>query len=362
MLITKTYSERLMTLPNAILIRGRYVLLWTLLFAVEGLAAPDLSGTYDVGTLTPLQRPEAFGDNLYLTPQQAEVMAAGWTQASAKDAAASDPDRGAPPKGEFTNGYNLFWVDPGSTANLVGGRFRTSIITQPNNGRIPNMTQQGRARMQGMLDAWQIVWRNPDPSTNKDASTAWWMSEPGGRGPYDHIEQRPLAERCVLGSRSTAGPPMLPNIYNNHKRIIQTRDTLMILTEMNHDARVIRIGGVHPPESVRFWLGDSIAEWVGDELRIHTANFKSTPALSGADENLEVTETLRRVDEGIHYTFRVVDATVWSEPWAGEYVWPETDAKVYEYACHEGNYALGNILKGARALEDQLSDTDKTSS
>ncbi len=315
-------------------------------------AAGDLSGTYDVGTLTPLQRPEAFGDNLYLTPEQAETMRARMAGMLAADSAPSDPDRAAPPKGELTNGYNFFWVDPGSTATEVDGRFRTSIITTPQNGRIPPMTPGGARRLAGMLERWQIVWRNPDPTTTKDGGSAWWLD--GETGPYDHLEQRPLAERCILGSRSTAGPPMLPNFYNNHKRIVQTADHVMILTEMNHDARIIRIGGAPRAADFQTWLGDSVGRWEGDTLVVETGNFKSTPALSGADEHLRVVERFRRLDDGnLHYAFEVINPTVWSATWGGEYTWRAATGKVYEVACHEGNYALGNIMRGARLLETQ---------
>ncbi len=312
----------------------------------------DLTGTYDTGTLTPLQRAESYGDNLYLTPEQAKQMSARLEAALERDAADSDPNRAAPPKGEFSGGYNLFWLDLGSGATLVDGKFRTSIITAPFTGRIPAMTPAGSARMKKLLDAWQIVWRNPDPTTSKSADAAWWLEDGHPDGPYDHLEQRPLAERCIIGSRSTAGPPLLPNVYNNHKRVVQTADAVMILTEMNHDARVVRIGGKHRPDHVRTWLGDSIGHWDGDVLVVETTNFNDTPALSGADRNLKVTEWLQRQDDGnLNYRFKVEDPTVWESAWEGELTWQQTGDKVFEYACHEGNYALTNVMRGARELE-----------
>ncbi len=315
-------------------------------------AGADLSGTYDVGTLTPLERPEAFGESRYMTAEQAAQIEARMGRMMAADSAPSDPDRAAPPKGRLTNGYNFFWVDPGSSANQVGGKFRTSIITSPANGRIPPMTTAGAARLSGMLARWEIIWRNPDPTTEKDGGSAWWLD--GESGPYDHLEQRPLAERCILGSRSTAGPPMLPNFYNNHKRIVQTDDHVMILTEMNHDARIIRIGGERRPQGVQTWLGDSVGRWEGDALIVETTNFTTTPALSGADENLQVRERFEKQEDGnLLYAFEVINPTVWTSNWGGEYTWRMTREKVYEYACHEGNYALGNVMRGARMLEAQ---------
>ena len=332
-------------------------------FAQLSATAPaqaNISGTYDVGTLTPLQRPPAFGDNLFLSTAQAEKISAQMKQAFAADTQKSDPNRAAPPSGQFTQGYNLFWVDPGQSSTAIDGKFRTSIITSPLNGRIPAMTDAGAKRLQGYLDSWRIIWRNPDPTTSRNNGTAWWLTDGGPDGPYDNLEQRPLAERCILGSRSTAGPPMLPNFYNNHKRIIQTKDHIMILTEMNHDARVIRMNAQHRPANIKTWLGDSIGHWEDQTLVIETTNFTNTPALSGADENLRVVERItRQKDASLRYEFQVINPTVWTEPWSGEYIWSPAEGRVYEYACHEGNYALGNVMRGARLLEAEHKQNSK---
>ncbi len=327
-------------------------MLAALLLSPTGWATPDISGTYDVGTLTPLERPEAFGDNLFMSEKGAADIAANIAKMRANDLASADPNRSAPEKGGNVGGYNLFWLDFGSDANVVDGKFRTSIITHPINGRLPPMTDYGAERLQGFLNAWRIHWRTPDPSVGKNDGTAWWLAHADGVGPYDHMEQRPLAERCIIGSRSTAGPPMLPNLYNNHKRIIQTQDHVMILTEMNHDVRVIRMNGTHRPSHIRTWLGDSIGRWEGETLVVETKNFTELPALSGADENLQVTERFTRMaDGGLLYQFTINNPGIWESAWRGEYAWPAADGKVYEYACHEGNYALGNIMRGARLLE-----------
>ena len=314
---------------------------------------PDLSGTYDTGTLTPFERPVAFGDNLYLSAEQAaSIQERVRTQLDA-DLVKSDPDREAPPAGQFSRGYNLFWVDPGQSVDLVDGKFRTSILTRPANGRLPALTDIAKQRAAELTAAWTIIWRFTDMSLDRDQSRAWWLDEGDGRGPYDNMEQRPYAERCIWGTRSTGGPPMLPNIYNNHKRIVQTDAHVMILTEMNHDARIVRIGGTHRPDAIRTWFGDSIGHWEGDTLVVRTTHFKETPAMWRADENLKVTERFTRlVDGNLLYQFEVEDPTAWVENWAGEYTWrSDAEGKVYEVACHEGNHALGNVMRGARVLE-----------
>ena len=319
-------------------------------------ARVDLSGTYDVGTLTPLERPAMYGNNLFLTPDEAKGIEKQFAARLQRANASSDPERTAPESGGRVGGYNMFWLDIGESASSVDGRFRTSIITSPKDGRIPEMTSFGKARMRQLQSEWRLLWRTQDLAASQNTGTAWWLENPDGRGPYDDIEQRPLAERCIVGSRSTAGPPMLPNIYNNHKRIVQTPSHVMILTEMNHDARIIRLNGSHKDGSSHSWLGDSVGYWDDDVLVVETTNFGQFPALSGANENLRVVERFSRQSDGsIRYRFEVNNPDVWTESWSGEYSWAQSDGKLYEVACHEGNYALGNILRGARLLERDAS-------
>lgn len=309
---------------------------------------PDLSGFYDSGTITPLSRPEAFGDKQFMTREEAERMMA---QAAAGRAAAnrdSDPERGAPVKGGDgrhaygaggVGGYNAFWVDPGSDVAQIDGKFRTSIIYDPPNGRQPQMTAAAQARMADNFSSFAYL----------NDGTASWL-EQGGHGPFDGPEDLALAERCLLGF--SAGPPSLPGLYNNFKRIVQTDTHVMILLEMVHDARVIRLNAEHAPAAVRKWLGDSVGRWDGDTLVVETTNFRGLTGLYGGDENLHLTERFTQLDNGsLRYNFTVDDATAWQQPWSGEYVWKRSDAKVYEYACHEANYSMGNILRGARLLE-----------
>jgi len=319
---------------------------------------PDLSGTYDIATLTPLQRPAEFGDKLVLTEEEAAAIEAGEEAALASifdydpavNLEVSDPNRGAPPVGGDgssgpagnVGGYNTFYFDRGSAGFQVEGRWRTSIIIDPPNGRQPPLTPEAQAERASLAAFFR-------PNTG----TAWWLeNDLNAPGPYDEPEIRPHSERCLLGFGSTAGPPMLPVLYNNHKRIVQTKDTVMVLVEMVHDARIIRMNQAHAPSQIRTWLGDSVGHWDGDTLVVDTTNFRDTPALGQASRNLHVVERFTRVDaETLLYQFTVDDPTVWTAPWSGEYVWPASENKVYEYACHEANYSFGGILRGARVLE-----------
>ena len=148
--------------------------------------------------------------------------------------------------------------------------------------------------------------------------------------------------------------PTIPSLYNNYKRIVQTDDAVMILQEMVHDARIVRMDAEHSPDVNRKWMGDSIGRWEGDVLVVETRNFKGASSLTGADENLHVVERYSLMEDGnVLYSFTVDNPTVWTAPWSGEYVWRSSPDKVYEYACHEGNYAMGNILRGARLLESE---------
>ena len=310
---------------------------------------PDLSGTYDIATLTPLERPDAYGDALFITPEQAKKLAAEANAFVAGLERDSDPDRGAPPAGGDgstgaagnVGGYNTFWIDNGDDAFMIDGKFRTSIIYDPPNGKLPKLTAQGQARRAAVF-----------ASFGRNTGTAWWLGR-AGEGPYDNPEARPLGERCLAAFGSSSGPPMLPVLYNNLKRVIQTVDHLMILNEMVHDARIIPLNAEHRGGE-RKWLGESVGRWQGDTLVVETRNFraKSGLYLFGATEHLQVQERFTRQQDGsLLYAFTVTDNTAWEQPWSGEFPWPATDAKVYEYACHEGNYALGNIMRGARLLE-----------
>jgi hypothetical protein len=305
----------------------------------------DLQGTYDLGTLTPLERAAN------MPPVLSEAEAAKLEQKMLRDmqvgALPSRGDRSAPPvggdgtKGPYGNvgGYNTFWLDPGSHFTTINGQRRTSIVVDPSDGRVPAMKPEAKQRNAAFGAA-----------TTSDQQSR--ENDPGweGAGAYDDPEIRPLGERCLLGFSSTSGPPALPTyFYNNLHQIVQTRDHVMILTEMVHDARIVRIGGKHLPATIRRWMGDSIGWWDGDTLVIDTTNFTTRTRFRGSTENLHLVERLSRLDDKtLLYRFTVEDPDTWATSWTGEYAWPATADKIYEYACHEGNYAMGNILRGAR--------------
>ena len=337
---------------------------------------PDLSGTYDTATVTPLQRPRHFGDRATLTAEEAALIAAepdglartfNLAPAGSDERAAvrgdeqragfetGDGNREAPPRGGDgsggaagnVGGYNTFWIDRGDAGFQIDGEYRTSVIIDPADGRQPPRTAEFRAAAAARAGSFRA-----------NDGTAWWLEgDLNAAGPYDDPEIRPHAERCLMGFGSTAGPPMLSVLYNNMKRIVQTEDTVMILVEMVHDARIVRMNQEHNPPELRSWLGDSVGHWEGDTLVVDTTNFTDNPSLGGASRNLHVVERFSRIDsDTLLYRFTVEDPTVWTAPWTGEYVWPSSDDKVYEYACHEANYSFGGILRGARVLEQDVRD------
>jgi hypothetical protein len=301
---------------------------------------PDLSGTYDISTLTPMERPEELGETMALSAEEAAEIAENQRQRRERRNAPSDPNRGAPPEGGSVGGYNNVYIDNGDAAFQIDGQWRTSILIDPPDGRYP-------PRVDGTVGRGA---RTPNPGT------AFWLEDGlDAPGPYDNMEQRPYGERCMVGFGSTGGPPMLPVLYNNHKRIVQTEDTIMVLTEMVHDARIIRMNAKHDPPEIKKWLGDSIGRWEGDTLVVETTNLVDRPGFRRGTGNMTVTERFRMESAStLIYTFTVDDPTVWTAPFTGEYAWPRSDNKVFEYACHEANYALQGIMRGARLLEAEF--------
>ncbi len=314
---------------------------------------PDLQGNWTNATITPLERMRP--DQALVMSEEAAALEEGNTQ-RALDAREqpSDPGRSAPPVGgevrkspnaeptylerlwQFgagaVGGYNSFWVDPGDRVLRVDGQPRSSIIIDPPNGRVPAYTDEARARL---------------------AKAAEIRRAQGSE--FDHPELRPLGERCLTSFGNNAGPPMLPNyFYNNSYTIVQTKDAVMLLAEMVHDARVVRIGGQHPPARVREWFGDSIGRWEGDTLVIETTNFHRLHGFRNSWEHLKVTERLARKDaDTIAYRFIVEDPSTFTAPFTGELTFKAMapGEQVYEYACHEANYGIEGVLGGARAQE-----------
>ncbi len=305
---------------------------------------PDLSGTWSNATLTPLTRRPQFKDQLVFTPEQVKEMEANAEAEVEEGNEATDPNAPAeapksPPganiRPEFAaaggdvGGYNRGWLDPGNHVMRVNGEPRTSLITTPN-GQVP-------PRKAGAPPAPRFG---------------------GGMGSFDGPEVRSLGERCIMSFGRNAGPPMFPNgFYNNNYQIVQTADAVVIQVEMNHDVRLIRLNGKHRTDDVRPYMGDSIGRYDGDTLVVETTHIPQAQHFMGSWKNLKITETFRRVGKSrLHYTFTVEDPDTWDKPWGGEYEFSPLEGVIYEYACHEGNYALPGILGGARAEEAEKAE------
>ena len=291
---------------------------------------PDFQGTWTNETITPFERPQDQ-ESPILTFEEVQQLQGGAVARIERGARPSDPDRAAPRAGGSVGGYNNVYMDRGINIAIVNGEFRSSLLTHPSNGRRPDLTPEGQRRRAA-----------------ERAVRAQFEQ-------FDHPEIRGLGERCIMSFGSSAGPPMIPNTaYNNNYIFVQTADHIMIMSEMVHDARIIRIGdGPRLPPHVRPWMGDSWAHWEGDALVVETTNLNPIQAFRGIrpSEDLKVTERFTRTAEGILYEFTVDDPTTYSEPWGGEIPFRPLNDRVYEYACHEGNYALSNILSGERYQE-----------
>ena len=317
---------------------------------------PDLQGTYDLATLTPVERPA--GAKPVLAPEEAAKLEDSIASAKERADQPIDGNRTAPPKGGDgskgpagnVGGYNRFWLDPGSSFTVINGQKRSSLVVDPADGKVPAYTDAAKKRIAG--------------SAGAPTSDATESNDPGLEttpGAYDDPERRPLGERCLIGFGSTSGPPILPTyFYNNLHQIVQTRDAVMIMTEMVHDARIVRMNAQHAPKTIRKWLGDSVGHWEGDTLVVDTTNFSEKTRFRGSTENLHVVERFSRLDDRtLLYRFTIDDPATWERPWTGEYAWPATDKPIYEYACHEANYSLGGILSGARMREKDAAAAKK---
>jgi hypothetical protein len=297
---------------------------------------PDLQGTWSIATQTNLERADRFEGNLVISEEQAIQIEARVRARNEASNQPSDPNREAPAAGSGVGGYNTFWMDPGERLAVVNGEIRTSILIDPADGRLP-YSEQGRANYTAAMQQ---------------------------RASYDGPEVRPLGERCTVGFGSTGGPPKLPVLYNNLTEIVQTEDYVVLLAEMNHDARIIRIGGEFQEPPQYYWMGDSIGYYEDDTLVVETTNFHPQQSLRSSLEHrfygsqqMHVTERFTRVaDDVILYQFTVNDPENYTQTWSGELPMNLTDDHVYEYACHEGNYALPGILAGARRAEIEGND------
>ena len=309
----------------AITAQGRSSSAWTPARTPDGQI--DLEGVWDFSTITPLERPGGLGDKQTFTDAEAANFEREENLRQNRDLI--DSKKGG---GQYLPGsvipYNEFWYERGS--KIVGDR-RTSLIVDPPDGRIPRLTPEAAKRL--------------------DEQAAVARDEQLGIVRADSPESRSLADRCILGFN--AGPPMTPGAYNNHVRISQAPGYVTLVAEMVHEARVIPVDGrPHLPQSIRQYNGDSRGRWDGRTLVIDTTNFLRETSFRGSSANLHLTERLTRVDANtLLYEFTVEDPKTWTRPWTAAVPMTKVDSPVYEYACHEGNYALRNILSGARAQE-----------
>jgi hypothetical protein len=287
----------------------------------------DLQGIWDFSTITPLERPSGLGNKQVFNEEEAAVFEQEENLRQNRDLI--DPKKGG---AQYLPGsvvpYNEFWYERG---NKIIGSKRTSLIVDPPDGRIPPLT--------------------PSAQQKADAQAAAAREEQFGHVRADSWEDRSLADRCILGFN--AGPPMTPGAYNNHVQIFQSAGDIVLVTEMVHEVRIIPVGrGPHAPSTFRQYKGDSRAHWEGRTLVIDTTNFLRETSLRGSSANLHLVERLTRVDaDSMVYEFTVEDARTWTRPWTAAVPMKKVPGPIYEYACHEGNYALPNILRGARVQE-----------
>jgi hypothetical protein len=271
---------------------------------------PDLQGTWDFAQLTPFERPGDFAGKTSLTDQEAEEFAQQRIETSNKDkrdgTAAADVERA----------YNDFWWDFGTRIAR-----QPSLVVDPPDGRLPALTPAAEKR----------------------------VAERKQR--YENPEERPMAERCILGFNS--GPPMVPSAYNNNVQIVQTKGHVLIFNEMIHSARLVDMSGrPHPPESIRYLTGHSIGKWEGDTLVVDTTNYARENVFRNSSTKLHLIERFTREDaQTLRYEFTVDDPEVWTKRWTASIPMSMTDNMMFEYACHEANYALEGVLKGARFQE-----------
>ena len=304
---------------------------------------PDLEGTWSNASLTNLNRP-ARADTLVVTPEQARIIAAatpigglegGFDEA---DDVNNLPDADADDFG--VRAYNNFWVDPGSNLAMVKGEYRTSYVVNPEDGRVPYL-------------------QNPQfDFERRNFGSRYATGFGDARGP----EAIPNAERCLLGFGNKAGPGMMGALYNNTYQIVQTDGYVMILVEMVHDARIIPIFESREqavanrrPLVLEQWFGDSVGWYEGSELVVETINIHPLQLSQSSvpiTKQGRIVERFSRYSENeIFYQFMVEDSNIYSQPWTAELSFYATEDQLYEYACHEGNYAMPGILAGARTLE-----------
>jgi hypothetical protein len=285
---------------------------------------PSLEGIWDFRTITPMERPGNLGDKSVLDDREAaEFEVRNRRNQDTREKRSLGSVNGSQSNIDVERAYNDFWWDFGS--NVVSTK-RTSLVIDPPDGRIPPLTPAAQARL-------------------KERRA---LLERAAVGPED----RGVGERCILGFN--AGPPMLPSAYNNNVQLVQTRDFVVIHNEMVHNARIVpltpsaRLLGPSAPQ----WNGQSRGRWEGDTLVVESKNFKGETAFQNSSETLQLVERFTRVDKDtLIYEFTVTDPSTWTKPWTAQIPMRRSDDLMYEYACHEANYGMANLLKGARYVE-----------
>jgi hypothetical protein len=300
---------------------------------------PDLNGFWTNASVTYLTRPPGVS-KLAVSREEAEalVKANPFQRLIEADSGPSDLDDSLLDDKNADRGYNAFWVDTSNFLASVNGEYRTSWVVEPANGQLP-LSEEGKARLQ---------------------KARAFRQETLFAGP----EALPLQERCLIGFSGAGGPGMLNTIYSSNYQIVQTPTSVMVLVEMVHDARIIPIHkdkataqAAHRPAAVKYWLGDSVGWWEGDDLVVETVNVHPQQHDAGPiylSEKGKVTERFSRVSaQQITYRFEVDDPVYYTQPWRAEMSLNSRNEPIYEYACHEGNYAMESILRGARTQEAQ---------
>ncbi len=295
---------------------------WTLSRTSDG--QPDLQGFWTNTTYVPLERPKNVTKEFYTKEEMAEVIKRAALEENEQTVPGTTPD--------VHYDFTQFGLD--RSQGPLAFNLRTSLIVDPREGRLPPLSTEGERR------------------AAERAATRKRMG-----GPTDAAENQPLSVRCIIMDR--IGPPMLAGAYNNNYQIVQTPGYVMILVEMIHDVRIIPLDGrPHLPQNLRQWTGSYRGHWEGDTLVVETRNLNGKMAFQGSSENMTLTERFTRVAEDtIRYQFTVEDPSTWTRPWSAEVPWAKTIGPLFEHACHEGNYGLGNILAGARVEEQKAAET-----
>ena len=281
--------------------------------------APDLQGVWDFATMTPMERPAQFAGKAILTEEDVAAAVESATNRWRFIAEGGDNSTGT---------YNEFWFDGGTT---VTEDRRTSLITKPSDGRVPQLT--------------------PKAAERATARRAYLRDHPA-----DSWEDRSIGERCVLGFNT--GPPMSPSAYNNVVQLFQTEDHVVLLNEMVHDSRIVPLDNrPHLPPHMRQWHGDSRGYWDGDTLVVETVNFTNKTSFRGSSESMHLVERFTRSDtDTLSYAFTVTDPEAFGQPWTAVLPMKPSSGLLYEYACHEGNLAMDGMLAGTRADERAAMD------